>query len=197
MLFRSGTVAEGLDKLRADPCDAVLVDLQLPDASGFDFARAALAMRPHLPIIAVTAQTDEQSRADCLAAGMIAVVVKPVDPAALFSTLEKCFATARFGGAAREALSALFRGEPERVARVADAMAAEFLAACGPVASGDAEALRKVRHQLHSALLQLGLDDLRAQLDRLVAGEHDPALTAVCVASLTRTAADLRGDAPY
>ena len=193
-LILAETVAEGMEMLRADPCDAALVDLQLPDASGFDFARAALAMRPHLPIIAVTAQTDEQTRADCLAAGMLAVVLKPVEPAALFVTLEKCFAAAE--PSARVALAALFPGEPERVARVAAAMAAEFLAACDSVASGDIEALRKVRHQLHSAVHQLGFDELRIQLDRLVAGEQDPELRNACVANLATIAADLRGEAP-
>src|SRR5262249_40412162 len=91
-LAQAATVAEGMQKLRDEPCHAVLVDLQLPDASGFDFAHEALAMRPHLPIIAVTAQTDEETRAACIAAGMMDVVVKPVEPSRLFAALARCFA---------------------------------------------------------------------------------------------------------
>ncbi len=191
VLEMAETAREGMEKLRAEPCDAVLVDLQLPDASGIDFARQALAARPGLPILAVTAQTDAETRAECLAAGMVAVVVKPVDPAALFSALEKCLSSAH-GHSVRGALAGLFPGEPERVARVAAAMAAEFLAARAPVESGGTEARRKVRHQLHSALHQLGLHALRTQLDRLAAGEEDAALIADCTVALTAVAAELR-----
>ena len=193
-LALAATVREGLEKLRAEPCDAVLVDLQLPDASGIDFARQALASRPGLPILAVTAQTDAETRAECLAAGMLAVVVKPVDPAALFPLLAHCLSPAQ-EGRVRPALAALFPGEPERIARVAAAMAEEFSAACGPVGSGPAEARRKVRHQLHSALHQLGLHALRTQLDRLAAGEESAALVAECVAALGAVAAELRASA--
>jgi signal transduction histidine kinase/DNA-binding response OmpR family regulator len=195
-LVLAGTVAEGMEKLRAEPCDVVLVDLQLPDASGFDFAHEALAMRPHLPIIAVTAQTDEETRDACIAAGMMDVVVKPVEPARLFATLAKCFAGTHADSSMRAALSALFRGEPARVERVAQAMSVEFLAARAPVENGDIEARRRVRHQLHSAVHQLNLEELRLQLDRLAAGESDADLIAACVASLTKIAADLRGTAP-
>ena len=194
-LAMAATAREGMEKLRAEPCDAVLVDLQLPDASGIDFARQALAARPGLPILAVTAQTDAETRAECLAAGMIAVVVKPVEPAALFSALEKCLSSAR-DHSVRAALVALFPGEPERVARVAAAMAAEFLAARAPVESGGTEARRRVRHQLHSALHQLGLHALRTQLDRLAAGEENAALIAECTAALSAVAAELRASAP-
>ena len=188
------TAREGLEKLRAEACDAVLVDLQLPDASGIDFARQALAARPGLPILAVTAQTDAETRAECLAAGMLAVVVKPVDPATLFALLEQCLSPMR-EGSVRAALAALFPGEPARVARVAAAMAVEFLAARTPVESGGAEARRKVRHQLHSALHQLGLHALRTQLDRLAAGEENAALVAECMGALSSVAAELRAAA--
>ncbi len=189
------TAREGMEKLRAEPCDAMLVDLQLPDASGIDFARQALAARPGLPILAVTAQTDAETRAECLAAGMLAVVVKPVEPATLFFLLAQCLSPTREGGV-RAALAALFPGEPERVARVAAAMAAEFLAARTPIESGGTEARRRVRHQLHSALHQLGLHALRTQLDRLAAGEEDAALIADGVAALSAVAEELRGAAP-
>ena len=194
-LAMAETAREGLQKLRAEACDAVLVDLQLPDASGIDFARQALVARPGVPILAVTAQTDAETRAECLAAGMLAVVVKPVEPAALFALLEKCLSPAR-EGSVHAALAALFPNEPERVARLAETMAAEFLAARSPVENGDIEARRKVRHQLHTALHLLGLHTLRTQLDRLAAGETDAALVADCTAALATVAAELHATGP-
>jgi len=80
------------------------------------------------------------------------------------------------------------------VERVAQAMAIEFLAARVPIETGDVEARRRVRHQLHSAVHQLNLEELRLQLDRLAAGESDADLIARCVGSLTKIAADLRSD---
>jgi PAS domain S-box-containing protein len=61
--------------------DLVLMDLQMPDMSGFEATRAlhALPGRQHLPVVALTAAAlvDERDRA--LEAGMSAFVTKPIE----------------------------------------------------------------------------------------------------------------------
>jgi PAS domain S-box-containing protein len=69
--------------------DLVLMDVQMPRLDGL---RAAAAIRQlpgwaRVPIVAMTASAFPEDRADCLAAGMDDVLVKPVEPAALTQCL--------------------------------------------------------------------------------------------------------------
>lgn len=69
--------AVGLAAFTADEIDLVLLDLRLPDISGFDVCRAVLAVSI-VPIIMVTAQTDTQDMVAGLEAGADDYVTKPV-----------------------------------------------------------------------------------------------------------------------
>jgi len=73
------TAAEGLDKFRAHDVDLVLLDLRLPDMSGFDVCRAIRA-ESIVPIIIITAQTDTYDMVAGLEAGADDYVTKPVIP---------------------------------------------------------------------------------------------------------------------
>jgi DNA-binding response OmpR family regulator len=59
--------------------DLVLLDIRLPDMSGFDVCRALRAMSI-VPIVMVTAQTDTQDMVTGLEAGADDYVTKPVVP---------------------------------------------------------------------------------------------------------------------
>jgi len=71
-----------------------------------------------------------------------------------------------------DALAALFPGEPERVQRLLATLAREFNQHVADFADAskraDVTALRALRHKLHSALIQLHLDDLRTALDAVI-----------------------------
>lgn len=56
---------------------AVLMDIMMPDMGGHEAAARIREMRPDLPIIALTAQSFEQDRDRCLAAGMVGCITKP------------------------------------------------------------------------------------------------------------------------
>jgi signal transduction histidine kinase/CheY-like chemotaxis protein/HAMP domain-containing protein len=73
------------------PYDVVLMDLQMPEMDGYQ-ATARIrsdARLAGLPIVAMTAHATLEERQKCLDAGMNDHVSKPIDPEALFSTLER------------------------------------------------------------------------------------------------------------
>lgn len=69
----------GLAAFHAAEPDLVLLDIRLPDMSGFDVCRALRAMSI-VPIVMVTAQTDTQDMVTGLEAGADDYVTKPVVP---------------------------------------------------------------------------------------------------------------------
>ena len=69
--------AKGLSVFDANTVDLVLLDLRLPDMSGFDVCRA-LRAKSLVPIIIVTAQTDTHDLVAGLEAGADDYVTKPV-----------------------------------------------------------------------------------------------------------------------
>jgi DNA-binding response OmpR family regulator len=70
---------EAFDRSGAKPIDLVLLDLRLPDMSGFDVCRS-LRSRSIVPIIIITAQTDTYDMVAGLEAGADDYITKPVVP---------------------------------------------------------------------------------------------------------------------
>jgi DNA-binding response OmpR family regulator len=71
--------AEGLAQFAKHEVDLVLLDLRLPDMSGFDVCRS-LRANSIVPIIIITAQTDTHDMVAGLEAGADDYVTKPVVP---------------------------------------------------------------------------------------------------------------------
>jgi DNA-binding response OmpR family regulator len=71
---------DGLEKVRRFDPDVVVLDLMLPELSGFGLARAARSLEParDLAIIAVSALASEALRREALAAGCDVFLSKPV-----------------------------------------------------------------------------------------------------------------------
>ena len=70
---------DGLETFRRHDVDLVLLDLRLPDMSGFDVCRA-MRTDSIVPIIIITAQTDTYDMVAGLEAGADDYVTKPVVP---------------------------------------------------------------------------------------------------------------------
>lgn len=71
--------AEALHAAAGGGFDVMLVDLRLPGMDGFEVTRQTRALTaPNLPVVAVTANLMPEDQAACVAAGMVAVVPKPV-----------------------------------------------------------------------------------------------------------------------
>ncbi len=76
---------EAVDELTRNTYDAVLLDLQMPEMDGFEAAKAIRdpsvdCLNPKIPIIALTANAQEETRDKCLQAGMDDFIAKPVSP---------------------------------------------------------------------------------------------------------------------
>ena len=80
--YRVDAVASGeeaLDRMAHATYDIVFMDLRMPGMDGIELAKCIRAMPEmgELPLIAITADTMPQTRADCLAAGMNDFIAKP------------------------------------------------------------------------------------------------------------------------
>ncbi|PSJ17602.1 response regulator [Nitrosomonas supralitoralis] len=84
---------EALDKLsRGEIFDCILMDIQMPVVDGLEAAKLIRAnpQWPYMPIIAVTANADQQYRELCRSVGMTDFLVKPIDPEQLVRIILKC-----------------------------------------------------------------------------------------------------------
>jgi CheY-like chemotaxis protein len=76
----------------ADSFDVILIDVQMPRMNGFEATRRIRAAENgsgrRTPIFAMTAHSLDSTPAECLAAGMDGVVLKPFQPDELFAAVE-------------------------------------------------------------------------------------------------------------
>lgn len=85
------TGARGIDSAVARPPDAILLDLHLP--GGFDGYAVCRKLREveatrGVPIIVISAMTDDAAKQQALEAGATAYYTKPFSPTALLKELE-------------------------------------------------------------------------------------------------------------
>jgi len=59
--------------------DVVLMDIQMPEMDGYEATRRILELAPQLPVIGQTAHAMQDERRECLAAGMVDHIAKPID----------------------------------------------------------------------------------------------------------------------
>ncbi|MBI5611210.1 MAG: response regulator, partial [Deltaproteobacteria bacterium] len=88
VLADNGLLAVDLVQARPHYFHIVLMDLQMPVLDGYAAAQRVRQASPTLPIVALTAHALPAERAKCLAAGMVAVVTKPIDPSELLACVK-------------------------------------------------------------------------------------------------------------
>jgi two-component system sensor histidine kinase RpfC len=86
-----GNGADALAILSSEPVDIALLDIQMPDLTGVEVMRAHRDQKPErpVPMIALTADTTEECRADCLNGGASSILHKPVDMKTLYRELNQ------------------------------------------------------------------------------------------------------------
>lgn len=80
---------EAVEKALQNDYHLILMDLQMPIMNGYDAAKEILKIKPHLPIVALTASalfSIVDLAFDC---GMIAYVTKPFEPEQLYKTIQQ------------------------------------------------------------------------------------------------------------
>jgi two-component system, sensor histidine kinase and response regulator len=83
---------EALKKIENNRYDVILMDLQMPELDGVktaQFIRSNHANYSHVPIIAMTGNTEQEDKEKCLQAGMNDHIAKPIDVKLLFAILNK------------------------------------------------------------------------------------------------------------
>jgi CheY-like chemotaxis protein len=86
---------EGIRMLRATPPDLVLTDLCMPEASGWDVARAARALQPPVPVILMTGSGEAVTDHAEGRALVEAVLLKPFGVKELLDVVRKLIGAGR------------------------------------------------------------------------------------------------------
>jgi two-component system chemotaxis response regulator CheY len=90
----AGSGLEALERLSLKPFDLVVLDLNMPDISGYEvieFIRGQDKLRT-LPILVVTTRGDDRSRSRALAAGATRFMTKPFSPDGLLGEVRAMIA---------------------------------------------------------------------------------------------------------
>lgn len=83
---------EALEKAQKNVYDLILMDLSLPDMDGLEVTRkiqsSVTLMRDSTPIVALTAHALEETKNDCISAGMLSVITKPIEKLEILDLLK-------------------------------------------------------------------------------------------------------------
>jgi CheY-like chemotaxis protein len=80
---------QGVEKIKAEDVDLILMDVQMPVMNGYESTAAIRAMGMQLPIIGLTANVYKEDIEKCIDSGMNAHLGKPFTEAILFNELKK------------------------------------------------------------------------------------------------------------
>ena len=86
----SHSVEEALEKMKEKKPDAIICDIQMPLADGFEFLKALQDKKYDVPFIVFTVTEDKETALKAFKLGANAFVGKSGDPKVVFSTLQRC-----------------------------------------------------------------------------------------------------------
>src|SRR3972149_7275734 len=87
---------EALHVLRQTPCDAVVLDITMPDASGLDVLNQVKHERPTLPVLIMSIHEEEQYAHRVLKAGASGYLMKNSIPEELIKAIRKITSGGRY-----------------------------------------------------------------------------------------------------
>lgn len=140
--------ATALELFRSQTFDVVFMDVQLPDIDGMEVTRRLRDQGVRVPIVALTAHASHEDRDRCLAAGMTAMLTKPVSAAQLGEAIDD--------SGSRDSIAELTAGNPallERLRQAFERQTPELLGAIhAAFAARDQQALVRHAHKLKGSL---------------------------------------------
>ena len=89
-----GSADEFLNSGQVDDTSFLITDVQMPGLSGIELQDRLAARGHRIPIIFITAYSDENVRIRAMKAGALAFLIKPIDPHQLVDHLEKALKAA-------------------------------------------------------------------------------------------------------
>jgi two-component system OmpR family response regulator/two-component system response regulator QseB len=170
------TGSDAVHALDAEPVAAVVLDLGLPDLSGFEILRRLRARGNKVPVLILTARDAVDDRVKGLDGGADDYVVKPVDLAELAARLRALIR--RASGEAAPALRrgeleldaaahrVVFRGQPVELSAREFALLHELMRSRGRVLSREQleERLYSWGHEIESNAVEVHVHHLRRKL---------------------------------
>src|SRR5436309_15635703 len=75
----AGTGAEGLERVRAEPPDVILLDLRLPDQSGLEVYQQIRQIDARIPVIFITLAKSADAAIEAMKQGAYDYLFKPLD----------------------------------------------------------------------------------------------------------------------
>ncbi len=170
------TGSDAVHALDAEPVAAVVLDLGLPDLSGFEVLRRLRARGSKVPVLILTARDAVDDRVKGLDGGADDYVVKPVDLAELAARLRAL--TRRAAGEAGPAFRrgeleldaaahrVVFRGRPVELSAREFALLHELMRSGGRVLSREQleERLYSWGHEIESNAVEVHVHHLRRKL---------------------------------
>ena len=85
-----GDGLQAVESCRQEAYDAILMDIDMPVLDGIEATRYIRIFNPYIPIIAITACTDEAVRRETQAVGMNAFLAKPCSRNDIYATVTAC-----------------------------------------------------------------------------------------------------------
>lgn len=86
IVFSSGE--DLIQSQKVDDADCLIVDVQMPGIRGLELQAICAKQKPALPIIMMSAFSEDDAESSAMAAGAIAFLHKPFDAAALIALLQ-------------------------------------------------------------------------------------------------------------
>lgn len=74
---------EAVDMVSKGDYDLIFMDVNMPIMNGLEATRKIILQNPKMPIIAITTNVLDENRVECLEAGMMECLLKPIDLEAL------------------------------------------------------------------------------------------------------------------
>jgi signal transduction histidine kinase/CheY-like chemotaxis protein len=182
-----------VEHARAEPFDAIVLDMHMPVLDGAGAAQALRAEGFRGPLLALTADVMPESVARHRAAGVDEVLSKPISEAELHAALKRFLPSA----AQRAATARLNEKLAEVRARFCSRAASEAQALREAELSGDRDALKQRLHRIKGAAGMFRFDELHRlsrAAERAIIDRADSATIAAHLAAVLNDLDTIRAD---